>query len=255
MRLLNINLPKNKHIFLLCLLVLIGGLSSTHAEKTSGFCAFQEEERGPQVLYLQPGVSLLVAPNPGLRLHVWIDAWVKTSDLYDGIRLQEKTKLFGSDRKLLGKVSRSFNPMKILEEADSVTHLVLAGFIEKACVDSKTIPEEVLSNLLDKAENNEKLPYFEAFLNQFHCIQIEESNEYTSYLIQQPEFTRQLLEPRILMVFYKKELIAIFHTRAIRVTKYDSIEMGSQYKMVYNSKFSEHTKKEMVEIYKRKLAY
>lgn len=236
-------------------MVLLGSFSTAYAEKTSGFCAFQEEEKGPQVLYLQPGVFFYVAPNPGIRLHVWIDAWVNTKALYDGIRLTEKTKLFGSDRKLLGKVSKSFNPMKILEETDSLTHLVLAGFIEKACVDGKSIPEELLSKLLDKAENNEKLPYFEAFLSQFQCIQKEESNEYTSYLIQQPEFTRQLLEPRILMVFYKKELIAIFHTRSIRVTKYDSIEMGSQYKMVYNSKFSEHTKKEMVEIYKRKLAY
>jgi hypothetical protein len=55
------------------------------------------------------------------------------------------------------------------------------------------------------------------------------------------------------MVFYKEELIAIFHTRPIKVKQYDSIEMGSEYKMIYNSKFSEHTKSEMVEIYRKKL--
>ena len=110
-----------------------------------------------------------------------------------------------------------------------------------------------LSNLLDKAENNERFSFFENFINKYDFKKTIEDNNYSSYLIQEPEFVQQILVPRLLLVFYKTELIAIFHTQALRVKKYDSIEMGSQYKMIYNSKFSEHTKQEMVLIYKSKL--
>jgi hypothetical protein len=143
--------------------------------------------------------------------------------------------------------------MKLLEERDSMTHIIIGGYLEKNCIDQKSIAENDLSLLLEKAENNEKLAYFEEFLKKFPFTQTIENNQYSSYLLTQPDFVKQSLYPRLLLVFYKNELIAIFHTQKVRVKRYDSIEMGSQYKMIYNSKFSEHTKKEMVEIYKKKI--
>lgn len=223
------------------------------AERTSGYCGMSEDEKGPEVLQLFPKVTFYSVPVSDMRNRIWLDAWVRTNDLYDGIRLEMKTKLFGSDRKIIGKVVKSFNPMKILEETDSLTHLVISGYLEKSCTDNLFIPEEELNKLLSKAENNEKLSFFEDYFAKFNFTKTKESAEYTSYVLVQPEFTKQVLEPRILMVFYRGELIAIFHTRDLLVKRYDSIEMGKEYKMIYNSKFSEHTKKEMVEIYKKKL--
>lgn len=223
------------------------------AERTSGYCSMSEEEQGKEVLSLFPGTEFLCKSQSQLRNRVWIEAWVNTNQLYDGIRLREKTKLYNSFRKPLGKVTYSFNPMQLLETTDSLTRIIVSGYLPKGCTDNRFVPELDLSNLLDKAENNERIHYFSAFLEKFNFIKTIENQEYTSYLIKEPEFVQQILMPRILMVFYKTELIAIFHTNEIRVKKYDSIEMGSQYKMIYNSKFSEHTKQEMVAIYKSKL--
>jgi hypothetical protein len=110
-----------------------------------------------------------------------------------------------------------------------------------------------LGKLLEKAVNNEMRSFFQDFLDKYQFSKTKENSYYTSYLLVEPNFANQTLVPRLLMVFYKEELIAIFHTRNLFVKRYDSIEMGSQYKMIYNSKFSEHTKMEMVDIYKNKL--
>ncbi|MCG9879283.1 MAG: hypothetical protein MH472_01660 [Bacteroidia bacterium] len=212
-----------------------------------------EEEQGREVLSLFPGTEFLCQSKSPIRNKVWIEAWVPTRLLYDGLRLTEKTKLYNQERKAIGKVSYSFNPMQLLEVSDSLTHIIISGYMPKGCTDLRHVPEIELSNLLDKAENNERIKFFEAFLQKYSFVKTIENNDYTSYLIKEPEFVQQILVPRILMVFYKTELIAIFHTQEVRVKKYDSIEMGSQYKMIYNSKFSEHTKQEMVAIYKSKL--
>ncbi len=223
------------------------------AEKTAGFCSLSEEEQGKEVLALFPGTEFLCLPANTIKNRVWINAWVPSYQLYDGLRLQEKTKIYNQQNKAIGKVNVSFNPMQILEVKDSLTHIIISGYMHKGCTDLKFVPEIELSNLLDKAENNERFSFFENFINKYDFKKTIEDNNYSSYLIQEPEFVQQILVPRLLLVFYKSELIAIFHTQALRVKKYDSIEMGSQYKMIYNSKFSEHTKQEMVLIYKSKL--
>jgi hypothetical protein len=245
-------LQKNNYL-IFSLFLLLGFTPFTKAERTSGFCSLTEEEKGKEVLALYPQVNFYCKEVSPLRNKIWIDAWVKTNDLYDGIKLKEKSKVYNENLQVIGKVSMAFNPMKIMETKDTMIHLVLAGYLEKSCSDPTFICEKELSILLNKATNNEKKSFFEAYLKKYQLFETKENAEYTSYLLVQPDFIKQLLEPRLLMVFYKNELIAIFHTNELMVKKYDSIEMGSEYKMIYNSKFSEHTKMEMVEIYKRKL--
>jgi hypothetical protein len=224
-----------------------------YAERTSGFCSLSEEEKGREVLALFPGTEFMCLPVSSIKNRVWIDAWVPSRNLYDGLRLMVKSKIYNQENKAIGKVNFSFNPMQILEEKDSLTHIIISGYMPKGCTDMNYVAEIELSNLLDKAENNERFPFFENFVAKYQFTKTAESNHYTSYLLKEPEFVQQILVPRLLLVFYKTELIAIFHTQPVRVKKYDSIEMGSQYKMIYNSKFSEHTKQEMVSIYKSKL--
>lgn len=223
------------------------------AERTAGFCGLREEANGKEVLELFAGVNFSPLPNSDRIYRVWIDLWVPTRLLYDGIRFQVKTKLYDQNRKPAAKVMVDFNPLRILEESDSLTHVVVAGFIERACAHPDFIPEVELSKLMENAGDNERFESFQPFLEKFGFRERKETPAYTSYLITQPNFTRQKLEPRLLLVFYKHELIAIFHTGIVRVKRYDSIEMGKQYKMIYNSRFSDHNKREMVEIYKRQL--
>lgn len=212
-----------------------------------------EEEKGREVLQLNPYTYFLCNEVSPIRVQIWLDAWVRTTDLYDGIRLPLKTKVYNKDRKIMGRVVQDFNPLKIMEETDSMTHLVISGYLEKSCLDNTFNPEEELSRILDKAQNNERIETFKPYMMRYGLTMAHESPLYTSFLMVQPDFVRQTMEPRLLIVFYRNELIAIFHTRPVKVKRYDSIEMGKQYKMIYNSKFSEHTKREMVEIYKRKL--
>lgn len=242
---------KSKFTFYLFFLLLVQ--TETFAERTSGHCSLSEDEKGRPVLSLLPGVTFYTASPGQIKVRIWLEAFVKTSDLYDEIRFTPGTKIFDRNRKLIGRVTEAFNPMQSFDPIDSLTPVIIWGYLEKSCLDNTHLPEEELSKLLLKAAANEKIETFLPFITSFGLTQQAEEGDYTSYLLLEPEFTRQILVPRILMVFYKGELIAIFHTRSIKVKQYDSIEMGKQYKMIYNSKFSEHTKSEMVDIFRKKL--
>ena len=243
-------LQKNNLLFLiLCLSVQ----TTIFAERTAGHCSLSEDDKGRQVLSLLPKVEFYIAAPTQLKVRIWLEAYVKTSDLYDEIRFNAGASIYDRNRRLIGKVIEPFNPMQSFDPIDSLTPVIVWGYLDKSCLDNTHFPEEELSKLLMKTGNNEKLETFLPFIQKFELSpQIEQGN-YTSYLLVQPEFTLQKLEPRIILVFYKLELIAIFHTRSIMVKHYDSIEMGKQYKMIYNSKFSEHTKSEMVAIFRKKL--
>ena len=71
--------------------------------------------------------------------------------------------------------------------------------------------------------------------------------------INEPNFILQKKEPRIIIIFYKNELIAIFYSRSVTAKLYDSIEMGKEFKLIYNSKFTENTKSEMIAIFKKRM--
>ncbi|MDP1726016.1 MAG: hypothetical protein Q8M15_04480 [Bacteroidota bacterium] len=223
------------------------------ADRTGGNCSIKEEKDGADVLELYTGVDFYSVTDGKNWQKIWVDCWIQTRFLFDGIRLKTKARLYNKHLKVIGKVVQSFNPMKLLEERDSMTHIVVSGFMENACTDKDFIAETDLSALLLKASSNARLGYFESFIEKYGFIKKTEDNKYTSYLINEPDFVKQTLNPRILMIFYNDELIAIFHSRPITVKLYDSIEMGSEYKMIYNSKFTEHVKNEMVGIYKKKL--
>lgn len=244
-------MQKNK--FILFLFIFCVQATLLFADRTGGNCSIKEEKDGPDVLELVSGVEFYSVAEGKSMQKIWVDCWVQTRFLYDGIRLKIKAKVYNKQLKVIGKAVQSFNPLKLLEERDSMTHIVVSGFMENACTDKDFIAETDLSALLLKASNNARLKYFESFIEKYSCIKKTEDKKYTSYLINEPNFVKQTLNPRILMIFYNDELIAIFHTRPVAVKLYDSIEMGSEYKMIYNSKFTEHVKNEMVGIYKKKL--
>ncbi len=242
---------KNKCIFLLLLLIWNAG--SLFADRTGGMCYVKDEKDGPDVLELASGVEFYSVADGKIFQKIWVDCWVPTRLLFDGIRLQTKTRLYTNERKVMGKVLQTSNPMKFLEVKDSLTHIQVSGFMENACIDKNFVAETDLDALLLKATENARLEYFAGFIEKYGFIKNTEDKQYTSYIIYEPDFVTQTLLPRILMIFFKDELIAIFHTRPVSVKIYDSVEVASEYKMIYNSKFTEHTKSEMVNIYKKKL--
>jgi hypothetical protein len=223
------------------------------AERTAGHCSLSEDEKGRQVLTFLPMVEFYISAPGQIKARIWLEAFVRTKDLYDEIRFNAGVSIYDRNRKLIGKVLEPFNPMQSFEPIDSLTPVIIWGYLEKSCLDNTHLPEEELSKLLLKTGENEKFQTFLPFIQKFGLVPQAEQGNYTSFLLVQPEFTLQKLEPRILLVFYKNELIAIFHTRSIKVKHYDSIEMGKQYKMIYNTKFSEHTISDMVEIFRKKL--
>jgi len=232
---------------------LLFWLSHLKAETTYGICYLQEEPDGKNIAEIDAGVYVMAAPHNNIYSRVLLECWIYKKDLYEDLRINSKVKLYGVNGKKIGKTTTDFNPFKFIQDNDSIVLIQIAAYLQNASINPQSVPEIDLTNLLLNVSVNAKLNFFRQHIKNFNYQFTQETNDYTSYVIYEPDFAKQVLNPRILMVFFKEELIAVFYTRFIKVKHYDSIEMGNDYKMIYNSKFTEHTKTQMMSIYKQKL--
>lgn len=228
-------------------------LQKANAERNPGHCSLKDAVNGRNFLELNPNTYFESVDVNASWVRVVVKAWVDKSNMYEDVQIYRNAKLRDSAGKVLAIASIDFTPTKSISENDSQVYVMIYGYLEKDCIDLQSIPELELSKILLQIQKNAKIDIFQVFLNRFGFKNFYEENDYVSYLITEPDFISQSETPRILMVFFKNELIAIFHTRSIKVKIYDSIEMGKQYKLIFNSKFTEHTKNQMLKIFRSKV--
>lgn len=244
---------RNSHYSFFLFFALFFYLQKANAERNPGHCSLKDAVNGRNFLELNPNTYFESVDVNASWVRVVVKAWVDKSNMYEDVQIYRNAKLRDSAGKVLAIASIDFTPTKSISENDSQVYVMIYGYLEKDCIDLQSIPELELSKILLQIQKNAKIDIFQVFLNRFGFKNFYEENDYVSYLITEPDFISQSETPRILMVFFKNELIAIFHTRSIKVKIYDSIEMGKQYKLIFNSKFTEHTKNQMLKIFRSKV--
>lgn len=224
------------------------------AEATYGYCSVKETKNGKDLYQLYGNTWFDCKPIDANFQQILLRVWVKKANVYDDQQILAKAKLYDSKGKNIGVVLVDFTPYKFIEEIDTAYIFELTGVVSQACINPSSIPELDLNKILAVAKQNAQLDTFKVHLQKFDYLQTDSLQKYQSFIIFEPNFILQKKEPRILIVFYKNELIAIFYTRNVVAKLYDSIEMGKEYKLIYNSKFTENTKSEMIQIFKNKLS-
>jgi hypothetical protein len=224
------------------------------AEATYGYCSVKETKNGKDLYQLYGNTWFDCKPIDANFQQILLRVWVKKANVYDDQQILAKAKLYDSKGKNIGVVLVDFTPYKFIEEIDTAYIFELTGVVSQACINPSSIPELDLNKILAVAKQNAQLDTFKVHLQKFDYLQTDSLQKYQSFIIFEPNFILQKKEPRILIVFYKNELIAIFYTRNVVAKLYDSIEMGKEFKLIYNSKFTENTKSEMIQIFKNKLS-
>jgi hypothetical protein len=236
-------------VFIFCIFVYKSG-----AEVTYGYCSVKETKNGKDLYQLYGNTRFDCKPIDANFQQILLRVWIKKENVYDDQQILTKAKLYNENGKVIGVVLQDFTPFKFIAEIDTAYIFDLSGIISQACINPSSVPETDLNKILSVAKQNAKIDTFFTHLVQFRYEEQDTDQKYQSFIIYEPNFILQKKEPRILIVFYKKELIAIFYTRNVIAKLYDSIEMGKEYKLIYNSKFTEHTKSEMIQIFKKRLA-
>lgn len=244
----NVALLKYSYVFILLALAL-----NLNAEVTYGYCSVKETKNGKDLYQLYGNTWFDCKPINANYQQILIRVWVKKANVYDDQQILTKAKLYSEQGKIIGVALQDFTPYKFIEEIDTAYVFELSGIISQACINSSSVPETDLNKILAVAKQNAQLDTFINYLQKFKFEVQDTGQKYQSYMIYEPNFILQKKEPRILIVFYKNELIAIFYTRNVVAKLYDSIEMGKEYKLIYNSKFTENTKSEMIQIFKKRL--
>lgn len=238
-----------RYVFILLALAL-----NLNAEVTYGYCSVKETKNGKDLYQLYGNTWFDCKPIDANYQQILIRVWVKKANVYDDQQILTKAKLYSENGKIIGVALQDFTPYKFIEEIDTAYVFELSGIISQACINSSSVPETDLNKILAVAKQNAQLDTFINYLKKFKFEVQDTDQKYQSYMIYEPNFILQKKEPRILIVFYKNELIAIFYTRNVVAKLYDSIEMGKEYKLIYNSKFTENTKSEMIQIFKKRLS-
>lgn len=223
------------------------------AEQTTGNCTIKDAPGGNAVFELKPAVIFESKPERQGWQRVLLKVWIPKRWVYDEEQIRVKAKLYDENRMLLGIALKDFTPYKSVGIEDSMYVFQLSGFIEQNCIAPASVAEDDLNALLKGLGQNARLDTFKTHLSKYPYQSWVAQRKYQSFVLTEPDFIQQRHTPRILMVFYENELIAIFYSRSVSARFYDSIEMGSQYKLIYNSKFTEKTKTEMLELFRAKV--
>jgi hypothetical protein len=228
-------------------------VNKLHSETTYGYCSVKESKIGKDIFQLFGNTEFDCKPINQNFQQILIKVWVKKTSVYDDQQILFRAKLYNNVGKQIGTAIQDFTPYKFIAELDTSYVFELSGVISQACINPSSVPEIDLNKILAVAQQNAQLDTFRIHLKKFN-YEVEDSNQkYQSFIINEPNFILQKKEPRIIIIFYKNELIAIFYSRNVTAKLYDSIEMGKEYKLIYNSKFTESTKTEMIEIFKNRL--
>jgi len=236
-------------VFIFCAISFIA-----KTEVTYGYCSVKETKNGKDLYQLYGNTWFDCKPIDANFQQILLRVWVKKDHVYDDQQILAKAKLYNENGKIIGVALQDFTPYKFIEEIDTAYVFDLSGIISQACINPSSVPETDLNKILALAKQNAQLDTFINYLQKFKYEVQDTGQKYQSYIIYEPNFILQKKEPRILIVFYKNELIAIFYTRNVVAKLYDSIEMGKEYKLIYNSKFTENTKSEMIQIFKKRLS-
>lgn len=224
------------------------------AEITYGYCSVKENKNGKDLFQLYGNVEFDCKPLNSNFQQILLRVWIKKNWVYDDQQILAKAQLFNLHGKLVGTAIQDFTPYKYIEETDSFYVFELTGIISQACINPASVAEIDLNKILAISKQNAHIDMFKTHFKKYHYIHNDSNQKYQSYIITEPNFILQKQEPRLLVIFYKNELIAIFYSRNVIAKLYDSIEMGKEYKLIYNSKFTENTKTEMIQIFKNRMA-
>jgi hypothetical protein len=237
-----------------CVFILLVFGFNTKAEVTYGYCSVKESKNGKDLYQLYGNTWFDCKPIDANFQQILLRVWVKKANVYDDQQILAKSKLYNEFGIIIGVALQDFTPYKFIAELDTAYVFDLSGIISQACINPSSVPETELNKILAVAKQNAQQDTFVTHLQKFKYEAQDTGQKYQSYIIYEPNFVLQKKEPRILIVFYKNELIAIFYSRNVIAKLYDSIEMGKEFKLIYNSKFTESTKSEMIQIFKKRLS-
>lgn len=238
---------KNNATLILFLLLWVLQLK---AERTAGIAVLLDERENLNLVELQANVFFYSHAFTAKYEKVFIECVVSNKQLMDGLSLKKNTRLFDLKFKKMGKTLADFVPHRVFPFNDTSSVIGLVALIDKASIDIESVPERVLSEMMQKANTNVQMDFFHQYFQRFEFVQQDSVLGYVPYVFQQFNFEKYALEPRLMLVFLHNELIAIFHTRALQVPLYDAHEESLGFGMIYNSKFSEHDKTTLMEVYK-----
>jgi len=245
--LLNIVLLRNSLVLFFLLATLV-----VRAEYSGGIAQLRAEPDGEAVLEIKSGTAFIAHPFNARLSRVWLELWVKKDGQYDEIQLKRGAVLYDANGKKVGRVIRPFNPIQEFPHNDTLVKIWIDAYLEHASIDIISVAEAELQKLLMVALPNSRQEFFQSFLDTFKLQEMPEQGDYKSFLLNDFDFQKREFRPRLLLIFYRNELIAVFHHRPLKAKVYDSIETGGAFGMIYNSKFSENSKATLMQIYKSK---
>lgn len=219
------------------------------AEETGGIATLYAEHDLSNLVEVQAHTPFFSHPYSARFEKILMYCIVQKKQLIDELAVKQNAKLFNLNGKKIGKCLKEFVPLSVFSFNDTCSKIAIVALIDKAAIDPISVPELALASLMKKAKSNEQFSFFKPYLNAYNFDQLDTCLGYLPYVIQQYDFDHKQFATRLMLVFVHQELIAIFHKRPLQIPLFDATEESLGFGMIYNSKFSEHDKSKLMEVY------
>ncbi len=227
----------------------LGLFAQIRAEETGGIATLYAENDLSNLVEVQVHTPFFSHPYSARFEKVLMYCIVQKKQLIDELAVKQNAKLFDLNGKKIGKCLQEFVPLNVFSFNDTCSKIAIVALIDKASIDPKSIPELGLTALMKQAKLNEQFDFFKPFMKQFDFEQQDTCMGYLAVVLKQFNFNEQRFEIRLMLFFLHHELIAIFHKRPLQIPLFDATEESLDFGMIYNSKFSEHDKSKLMEVY------
>lgn len=211
--------------YFIFLLVLNLTVLTGNCEVTKGLSNVLLEPNGPISFSLTDGVEIIC----GMPDRDWVEMIVyvpSTKDYFDGVKKLKKGDLLcdKAGNKIGEILSDSVKYMPMGNTAKNKYQLRLEGFIPLQNIQDTSVRENRLRNFLDENKNILTYEQLKNFIQQFSFYRIDEflnSKKYDCYFY----YADYFWDNNIYLVFEKGNLIAILHSRDLKLSGVKDIQL------------------------------
>jgi hypothetical protein len=212
------------------LLILIGVVTSfpCRSEITKGFSKILLKPNGEVSFSLTSGVKIICGIPKGQweEMAVYLSS---TREYFHGKKKLKKgdvlTDSEGNKICIILSDSVEYMPMHNTENGEYLVRL--SGYVRLQNIQASSIPENVLKDLLISKKNILTFDELKTFIQKFHFYKVEDfldAKKYNCYFYYADYFS----ENNIHLVFENQNLIAVLHTRELKLPGTQNFQIADQ---------------------------
>lgn len=217
-------------------------------ETLLSLCYLTDKPNGKDLFNLKAHTRVACGLVDKGQVQVLFKAFIRTKDVYDGIRILAGARFYDQSGKEQGRALADMLPYRTIEENDSGFTMEVAGYARASCIDPASVVENDLRRLFQANVLSYPLDSFKTHIARFGYLPWLKNKQFISYVLMETDIVKARPGIRVVLVFEGDRAVAVFHDRGLKFERFESVAITSKYSLVYLGSFDESFKKQISDL-------